>query len=239
MSRIIRSSIVIVVLGAATLLAACQPGDSDGPDTTVTGRRGGETRYPMAVASIPVLRVAADAGRRQDCLTRTFTYGRSVRLPSGQDIKILAHDSTVSYDDATLEEGEHYISIMVDNGTTGLADYALAPGDTTCWAVRADSIGVHSVFYGKDETVLRPLTMDVHSEKHAHADADWLVERRYPAQFRRFDASLAATTESSWVPSFLRPGVAFASTVAIADTTDQGGSGPWTVCAAYGCCKPR
>jgi hypothetical protein len=239
MSRINRSSLVIAALGAVTLLAGCSPGDRDGPDTTATGQGSSDVRYPLAVASIPVLRVAADAERRRDCLTRTFSYGRSVRLPAGEDIRILAHDSTVAYEFATLEEGEHYISIMVDNGATGLAEYALAPGDTTCWAVRADSIGVHSVFYGRDATVLRPLTIDVHSEKHARADADWLVERRYPAQFRRFESALAATTESSWVPPFLAPTVAFASTVAMVDTTDQGGSGPWTVCAAYGCCKPR
>lgn len=239
MSRIYRPSIVIAALGAATLLAACPPGGGDGPDTTATGRGGSEVRYPLAVASIPVLREEANAERRRDCLTRTFTYGRSVRLPAGETITILAHDSAVAYEYATLEEGEHYVSIMIDNGSTGLAEYALAPGDTTCWAVRADSIGVHSVFYGRDATVLRPLTIDVHSEKHAHADADWLVERRYPARFRRFESALAATTESSWVPPFLAPGVAFASTVAMSDTTDQGGSGPWTVCAAYGCCKPR
>ena len=74
---------------------------------------------------------------------------------------------------------------------------------------------------------------------HERADADWVREVRYPASFRRFGTASAEAMQTSWVPPFIAPGVAFASVAAARDTTDQGGSGPWTVCAAYGCCKPR
>ena len=241
MSGINRSSFVATAaaLAATLLLAACPPGGGDGQDTTGTGRSGNEARYPFAVASIPVLRAAADPKQRAECFTRTFSNGNSVKLRGGQDVRILAHDSTVAYEVGTLEEGEHYIAVMVDLGGTGLEDYALAPGDSTCWAVRADSVGLHSVFYGATATVMRPLTIDVHSKAHEHADADWIVERRYPSQFRQFGSATMRTAESSWVPPFLAPGVAFAATAAASDTTDQGGSGPWTTCASNGCCKPR
>lgn len=241
MFRISRTSCVGAVAGlaAALLLGACPGPERDAQDTTGTGRSSGEVRYPFAVASIPVLQAAADARQRADCFTRTFSNGNTVKLRGAEEIRILAHDSTVAYQVATLEEGEHFIAKMVDMGGTGFADYALAPGDSTCWAVRTDSVGAHSVFYGAKATVLRPLTIDVHSKAHEHADADWVVERRYPADFRRFGSTMLRATEVSRVSSFLAPGVAFASTAAMTDTTDQGGSGPWTTCAMYGCCKPK
>ena len=241
MSRINRSSIVGVAaaLAATLLLGACPPGGGDGQDTTGTSRSGDEVRYPYAVASIPVQQAEADARRRMDCFTRKYSNGNSVNLRGGQYVRILAHDSTVAYQIEMLEEGEHYVAVMVDLGGTGLEEYALAPGDSTCWAVRADSVGLHSVFYGATATVMRPLTIDVHSQRHQQADADWVVERRYPAQFRRFGSAMTPTPESSWAPPFLAPGVLFAATAAASDTTDQGGSGPWTTCASNGCCKPR
>jgi hypothetical protein len=100
-------------------------------------------------------------------------------------------------------------------------------------------VGLRSVFYGAEETVLRPLTVEEHPMRHERAYAEWIREVRYPASFRQFETAGAAAVPTSWVPSFIAPGVAFASVAAVRDTTDEGGSGPWTVCAAYGCCKPR
>lgn len=241
MSRLSRSSIVGSGLAPAlaVLLSACGgPGPEGARDTTQTGSASNEIRYPFAVASIPILRESANPGRRTDCFTRNFVNGASAMVGGGQ-VRIAAHDSTVFYQVETLGEGEHFIAAMYDEGGAGLEDYALARGDSTCWAVRADSVGLHSVFYGAEGTVLRPLTIDVHSRAHEHAEAEWVREYRYPAYFRRFGATSAPAARSSWVPPFIAPGVAFASAAAAGDTTDQGGSGPWTVCAAYGCCKPR
>lgn len=237
------SSSSVVVAGAfavaAVLLSACPPPDQGaGSDTTRTGMAD-DIRYPFAVASIPVIQEATDRERRVDCFTRKFVNPRSAAVGGGR-VRIAAHDSTIHYELSTLEEGEHFVAAMYDEGGAGLKDFALAPNDSTCWAVRADSVGLLSVFYGAEGTVLRPLTIDIHSERHEHAEADWVREIRYPASFRRFGATTAAPLmRSSWIPSVLAPDVAFASVAAAADTTDQGGSGPWTVCAAYGCCKPR
>lgn len=234
-----RIATVIAAFGAIMLLGAC-PGPDDGrPDSEAAGSGSALGLYPLAEAEIPVLREPADPLRRSDCLSRTYVNGHNVPHPPGLMIKIEAHDSTVLWDRPTLESGEHYLAIMIAKGSRGLSDYALVPGDTTCWAVRADSVGLESVFYGPRETVRRPLTIEWHSEPHAHADADWIFEDRYPSEFRLFDTTSAGRVRSSWVPPFLTPSVAYASSAAIAGVTDKGGSGPWTTCIMYGCCKPR
>lgn len=239
MSHLSRSSIVVAGVAVLTLLLlACPPGDQRGGSDTTSAVSAADVRYAYAVASIPVIQAAVDREQRAECFTRNFVNGNTVAVGGGR-VRIAAHDSTVRYELATLEEGEHFIAAMYDEGGAGLDDFALAPRDSTCWAVRADSVGLHSVFYGAEKTILRPLTIDVHSMPHERADADWVREVRYPASFRRFGTASAEAMQTSWVPPFIAPGVAFASVAAARDTTDQGGSGPWTVCAAYGCCKPR
>ena len=240
MSRLSQSSRVGagVAVVAIALLLACPPADQQGGRDSTPAGTGDEIRYPVAVASIPVLREPTDLRRRADCFSHNFVNGSSANVGGGR-VRIAAHDSTVQYDLTTLEKGEHFIAAMYDEGGAGLEEYALAPRDSVCWAVRADSIGLHSVFYGAEETVLRPLTVDVHPRPHDRAYAEWVREVRYPASFRQFETDGAEAVSTSWVPPFIAPGVAFASVAAARDTTDQGGSGPWTVCAAYGCCKPR
>lgn len=238
MSRLSRSSVVVAGVAAVTLLLACPPAEQRGGSDSTSAVTAADVRYDYAVASIPVIEAAVDRERRAECFTRNFVNGKIVAAGGGR-VRIAAHDSTVRYELATLEEGEHFIAAMYDQGAEGLEDYALAPRDSTCWAVRADSVGLHSVFYGADKTILRPLTIEVHSNRHERAEADWVRDIRYPTTFRRFGTAAAEAVPTSWLPSFIAPGVAFASVAAARDTTDQGGSGPWTVCAAYGCCKPR
>lgn len=229
----------IAVFAGMLLLAACPPAGNEGGQADTTDA--GQTRRNQGVGEQARVLAGPMLDQRRNCLSRSYSNGHTVKLRMGQDITIRAHDSTIAYDLATLEQGEHFLAIMIDNGTGGFADYAVAPGDTTCWAVQADSVGLRSVFYGRDQTVMLPLTIEMHSDNHGKADADWIEERRYPAEFRRIGnlTETSARPAKGWLPEFLRPGVAYAATVAARDTTDSGGSGPWTTCISNGCCKPR